>query len=199
MKPFPLSFSALAAAALLALPALARADVRPDFEEDAKPILKSQPQLLHYVHENFDVKETGYSKLPGDDDHRPAPPYIFRARHHGASGPYNITLLIQPGPPGHILFVKPDAPGTSPGAPMAGQPPMPPPGPGPQPQQNAPTANTPPPGLEPANNSQAAPPTTPPAGGPTADTPSGPIKLDAGSNANGTPTLAPPPDPAPTH
>ena len=43
------------------------------------------------------MKDTGTAKYPGDDDRRPAPPYIFRARPVGSHGPYNLRLLIQPG------------------------------------------------------------------------------------------------------
>jgi hypothetical protein len=170
------------AATLVTLSAPARADVRPDFNQDAKPILRMQPELLHYVKTNFDVQETGYAKVPGDDNHAPPPPYIFRARTRGADGPYNITLLIQPGPPGHILLVKPDA--TGPGAPpppVEQQPPPPAP------------ANNDNPAPQPAP-AQAAPPASSIPSGPTSATPSGPIKLDSSSSS-----LAPPPDPAPAH
>ena len=107
-----LAFLALA----LVLPA--RANTRPDFDDDAKPILHAQPGLIEFVHQHFTVKETGDARTYGTDNHPPAPPYIFRAKPRGASGPYTITLLIQPGRPGHILFVKntgpmPSRPGVS--------------------------------------------------------------------------------------
>jgi hypothetical protein len=91
--------------ALLAAPLAAWADANPDFDDDAKPILKMQPGLLHYVQSRFDVKDRGTAKYPGDDDRRPQPPFIFRARPMGSNGPFNLRLLIQPGQPGHILGV----------------------------------------------------------------------------------------------
>ena len=124
----------LPALLLLAAPCVAWADRSPDFDDDAKPILKMQPELLHYVKKNFDVQETGYAKVPGTDEQPPPPPYIFRARHRGAGGPYNITLLIQPGPPGHILLVHEDAPGSTP----------PPPPNEPPPSANPPSQQQPP-------------------------------------------------------
>jgi hypothetical protein len=196
MKP-GLTFLPAIAAAMLALPLAAFADTRPDFDEDAKPILKMQPELLHFVKTNFEVKETGYSKTPGDDDHRPPPPYIFRARRRGTEGPYNVTLLIQPGPPGHILFVKdPNMPPAlaqqhSPYAPPAAAPQPAPP------QESAPANEQPTPANTPAASStpQEMPP-APTTGSssssePTSATPSGPIPLNSGAS------LAPPPDPAP--
>ena len=70
--------------ALLFTPVLARADANPDFDDDAKPILRMQPGLVSYVRSHFEVKDTGKAKYPGDDDHRPEPPYIFRARPIGS-------------------------------------------------------------------------------------------------------------------
>ena len=105
MKQGLFSFSSLLTVALVSSPLVAWADARPDFDDDAKPILAHQPGLVQYVESNFEVKDTGTAKLPGDDDHRPTPPYIFRARPIGNNGPFNLRLLIQPGPPGHILGV----------------------------------------------------------------------------------------------
>ena len=105
MKHGVIYFSSAILAALLAAPLVAWADANPDFDDDAKPILKMQPGLLQYVESRFEVKDTGTAKFPGDDDRRPAPPYIFRARPLGSHGPYNLRLLIQPGEPGHILGV----------------------------------------------------------------------------------------------
>jgi hypothetical protein len=149
MKPFPL-FLAL----MLALPLAARADTRPDFDDDAKPILRMQPDLLQYVKKNFDVKGTGYSRIPGADGQRPPPPYIFRARPRGSDGPYTITLFIQPGPPDHILFVKGDqAPGASVGSGLnpayTGEPPSSGAYPGPNPAY---TGAPPPSGAYPGSN-----------------------------------------------
>jgi hypothetical protein len=178
MKPF----SALLPLLLLAaLPAVVRADARPDFDDDAKPILRQQPELLKYVKAHFDVQDTGYSRVPGTDGHRPPPPYIFRARPHGASGPYTITLFIQPGTPGHILFVKNTGPLET-GAPP---PPSGAPAEMPTPAASSQASAAP----APANNVPDAPP--PGFQGISSDTPSGPIK------SNGQPSLAPPPDPAP--
>ena len=84
---------------------MAWADRNPDFENDALPILKHQPGLVHYVHTHFVVKETGVAQAPGTGDEAPRPPYIFSAKPRGASGPFYLRLLIQPGPAGHILKV----------------------------------------------------------------------------------------------
>ena len=194
--------AALALILLLALPLVARADSRPDFDDDAKPILRAQPDLIHYVKQHFDVQETGFARTPGTDDRPPAPPYIFRARPRGSSGPFTITLFIQPGPPGHILLVKPDH------GPASHTPAFPP--------QESPVASAPSafdPSGEPSTSTSAKPAPSAPAPAPSpaaadanpapvspsfsnisSDTPSGPIKSDS-SGAS----LAPPPDPAPAH
>jgi hypothetical protein len=174
----------------LAAPVAAWAHANPDFDDDARPILKMQPGLLQYVESRFEVKDTGTAKYPGDDDRRPSPPYIFRARPIGSDGPYNLRLLIQPGQPGHILGVvditkvhlhQPGAPSSQPS--VANQ----------QPPQN-----NQPPAPEPAQ--APASPTAQQPSEPTADTPSGPI-MDPNSNStpsNNQPNLTPPPDPAPS-
>jgi hypothetical protein len=175
MKHGVISFSLALIMALFAVPLSAWADANPDFDDDAKPILKMQPGLLQYVESRFDVKDTGTAKYPGDDDRPPGPPFIFRARPLGSHGPYNLRLLIQPGQPGHILGVVDitkvhlTAPANSSSQPsVANQTPVP------------------------------AAPTTQQPSEPTADTPSGPI-MDSGSSTSSSnqPSLAPPPDPAP--
>ena len=93
------------AVALLALPGVAWADRNPDFKQDALPILQHQPGLVQYVHAHFVVKEIGVAQSPGTAEEGPRPPYIFSAKPRGASGPYYLRLLIQPGPVGHILKV----------------------------------------------------------------------------------------------
>ena len=93
------------ASALLALPAAAWADRNPNFENDALPILQHQPGLVQFVQAHYVVKETGVARAPGTDDRAPQPPYIFSAKPRGASGPFYLRLLIQPGPIGHILKV----------------------------------------------------------------------------------------------
>jgi len=105
MKHRLISFSPALIAALFALPLAAWADARPDFDDDAKPILQVQPNLIREVESRYEVKDSGTAKYPGDDDHRAMPPYIFEARPRGSNGPFNLRLLIQPGPPGHILRV----------------------------------------------------------------------------------------------
>jgi hypothetical protein len=100
-----LSVLSLFAALAVAAPALVRADANPDFERDAKPILNSQPGLVQYVHAHFVVKETGVARVPGDGNRPPQPPFIFSARPRGASGPFYLRLLIQPGPGGRVLKV----------------------------------------------------------------------------------------------
>jgi hypothetical protein len=176
--------------ALLAAPLAAWADAKPDFDDDAKPILSMQPGLLQYVESKFDVKDTGSAKYPGDDDRRPGPPFIFFARPAGSHGPYNLRLLIQPGPINHILNVVDITrvnQGRPPGAPaqpsMANRPPTQPPAQAPA-EAQAPAPSAPAPAPQPSE--------------PTADTPSGPI-LDSGAQAPAStqPSLAPPPDPAP--
>jgi hypothetical protein len=179
-------FHLLTAVALLAMPVLARADHNPDFDDDATPILRMQPGLLQYVKQNFEVKDTGIAKFPGDEDRRPMPPYIFQAKPRGAPGPYNLRLLIQPGPAGHILNVA-DITKVHAQKPVAQQqPPMN----QPQPASNAPQQ------LQPEPAQQTPAPAAQPPSEPTADTPSGPITSNPGQAQ---PSLEPPPDPQPTH
>jgi hypothetical protein len=176
--------SFLVAAFLVLTFSSAQADSRPDFNRDAKPILRTQPQLLHYVKVHFDVQETGYARTPGDDQHAPPPPYIFRAKPRGANGPYTITLFIEPGAPGHVLYVKKTGPLAAAGnLPAASYPPG---------DNNAPFNSA---GDAPAPSNAAA--TTPPNGfvGVDSSTPSGPIKAPSG-NATA-PDLTPPPETAP--
>ena len=215
MKHGVISFSA-ALAAFLVTPLLVRADANPDFDDDAKPILRSQPGLLQYVESRFEVKDTGTAKFPGDDDRRPGPPYIFRARPIGSHGPFTLRLLIQPGTPGHVLGVvditkvHPNQPGPQPPqqpvvsqAPDQGQnDPFAPPASYHPPAYSQPPA--PAAAQEPAPTQEPAPAPEPAAkqpSEPTADTPSGPI-MDSGSQSSGSTvqpqqSLAPPPDPAP--
>jgi hypothetical protein len=211
MKHGVIYFSSAIIAAFFAAPLVAWADANPNFDDDARPILKMQPGLLQYVESRFDVKDTGTAKFPGDDDRRPAPPYIFRARPIGSHGPYNLRLLIQPGQPGHILGVVDitkvhvTAPGSAPSQPPAVAS-EPPPQEQPQVSQNpsvqvpslsAPTPDQQQPATAPSAHAPAQPQAPQPSE-PTADTPSGPITApsDQGANSN-SPGLAPPPDPAP--
>jgi hypothetical protein len=198
MKPSAISLPVALAMTLLAAPVAAWADANPDFDDDAKPILGRQPGLVQYVESRYEVKDTGTAKFPGDDDRRPQPPFIFRARPAGSHGPYNFRLLIQPGPPGHILGVVDitkahlgaPAPSSNPSA-VANQP---------APREQVPMQQAAAPAQEapaPAPQQPAEPAASP--SEPTADTPSGPIK-DTGSSDQSSPSLAPPPDPAPaTH
>jgi hypothetical protein len=160
------------AAALLALPAVAWADRNPDFENDALPILRHQPGLARYVHAHYVVQETGVAQVPGTGSEPPRPPYIFSAKPRGASGPFYLRLLIQPGPAGHILKVADirSLPGGEP------------------PQETVPgevgtaapaeSAPMPPTAEQPASNPASAEDNTPPASSsqPTFTTPSGPIR-----------------------
>jgi hypothetical protein len=193
-------------AALLAVPVVARADANPDFDDDAKPILRAQPGLLQYVESRFEVKVTGTAKYPGDDDRRPGPPYIFRARPLGSNGPFNLRLLIQPGPPGHILGVVDITrahiaePGAAPQPPpeVAQQPSAPPAYQSPALSEGELKPLPPQTAAPPAQNPAPAPSQQPSA--PTADTPSGPIMgPDSSGASSGQPNLAPPPDPAPSN
>lgn len=169
----------------LATPLVAWADARPDFDEDAAPILRMQPGLLQYVHSRYDVKDTGTAKYPGDDDHPPGPPFIFEARPLGSNGPYNLRLLIQPGPPGHVLGVVDITKVHLPAPPNSSPPPQP--SVAQKPAPSAPQA--------PAASPQ---PASQPSAEPTADTPSGPITGSGSQTApSNSPSLAPPPDPAP--
>ena len=191
MKHGLISFSSALLLTFFVAPLAAWADSNPDFDDDAKPILKMQPGLLQFVESRYDVKDTGTAKFPGDDDRRPAPPYIFRARPLGSHGPYNLRLLIQPGQQGHILGVVDitkahlTAPANSSPQPAVANHPSAPYPQG-QPPQQAP-AQAP----APSASAQPAPE-------PTADTPSGPI-MDSGSSSSTQPSLAPPPDPAPAN
>jgi len=204
-------------AALLAAPMSAWADANPDFDDDARPILSRQPGLLQYVESRFEVKDTGTAKYPGDDDHRPAPPYIFRARPVGSHGAFNLRLLIQPGQPGHILgvvditkvHVNPNGPAVATQPQTPRDQPFTQPAPAPAPSNQVPELSggptgqpLPPPQPDQPSTSGPVQPTTPhqqaPASQPTeptADTPSGPIMDN--SNNSGQPSLQPPPDPAP--
>ena len=177
--------------------------------------------LLNYVRSHFEVKETGKAKYPGDDDRRPAPPFIFRARAIGSEGPYNIRLLIQPGPAGRILDRRAGeqrrgsraAPQRTTARKSRSSLPQQEPPPEPfQPQEAQPAYQSP--ALNqgevkplPAQNAsqpaqQPAPsePTSDTPSGPTADTPSGPIAPSSSSTGSANPqqNLAPPPDPAPS-
>jgi hypothetical protein len=205
MKHGVIYFSSAFLLALCAAPLSAWADAKPDFDDDAKPILQMQPGLLQYVESRFEVKDTGIAKYPGDDDRPPGPPYIFRARRLGSSGSYNFRLLIQPGEPGHILGVvdmnkvhvttpahSSSEPAVVSRAPAESQP-----------SQSSPAApvqvpelSAPPVEQQPsqAPAQQPAAPSQPSA--PTSDTPSGPIP-DSGNPSPSSSNLAPPPDPAP--
>lgn len=241
-------FPALILLGTASLSAWAQENIPPDFKHDAAAVLRRQPHLIQYVRQNFQVQSTGIARIPGHDTVPPQPPFIFKARPRGSDGPFYITLLIQPGPPGHILkVVDPTQPGGRPpgvagptylppsqapftgGGPPAGneepmsQAPVPdvprsdapytggsqpaPFSPSGSPDTAAPAASSPAP--EPAETpaQPAAPPSDAGSGpsGPTADTPSGPIR----STGQGTttlppaptnsPTLSPPPDPAPAN
>lgn len=186
-------------ATLLAAPAIAWADANPDFDDDAKPILHAQPGLIQYVQSHYEVKDTGTAKYPGDDDRHPVPPYIFRARPAGSNGPFNLRLLIQPGPPGHILgvvditkvhFNEGGAPAPKKSV-ASSMPKSQPSAPSYQaPVRQAPTTQSP------LDQPPAPSASAPQQAEPSADTPSGPI-MDNGGSSNGGQSLAPPPDPAP--
>jgi len=200
MKHGVISFSQalLMALGLFAAPLAAWADANPDFDDDAKPILRMQPGLLQFVESRYEVKDIGTAKYPGDDDRRPGPPFIFRARPLGSSGPYNLRLLIQPGPQGHILGVVDitkvhvTAPGAAPSQPPVANQPPPPTQTQPPPQAPAAVSG---PSSAPSASTAASQPSEP-----TADTPSGPIMESGGQGPSTQPSLAPPPDPAPaTH
>jgi hypothetical protein len=202
MKHGAISFSSAVAAVLLTGSISAWANAKPDFDDDATPILRMQPGLLEYVESRFEVKDTGTAKYPGDDDRRPSPPYIFRARPVGSHGPYNLRLLIQPGQPGHILGVvditkvhlnSPENPAPRPS--VATHSSVPSSAPAPQAPVNQPAVSQSP-ANQPANEAPSASTPAQP-NEPTADTPSGPIS-DSGSPApSSQPSLTPPPDPAP--
>jgi hypothetical protein len=198
MKTGLISCSSVLILALLASPVTAWADANPDFDDDARPLLRAQPGLLHYVESRFEVKDTGTAKYPGDDDRRPAPPYIFRARPINSNGPFNLRLLIQPGPPGHILEVVDitkvhiGAPGSPPTPPpdVASQPPRPP---APPPTYQSPALSQAPPNPPATSSPSPAPAPAPAPAAPSAEQPSGPTA----DTPSGQPNLAPPPDPAP--
>jgi len=199
MKPPLISYSSALAVALFALPISAWADRNPDFDDDAKPLLRMQPGLLEFVESRFQVKDTGVAKVPGDDERHAMPPYIFQAKPRGYPGSYYLTLLIQPGHPGHILKI------VDPTKPNGGAAPR---------NEEAPESP------EPTSNYQPAPPPSQPSTvshstttvkttvqstktptAPTAETPSGPVAAPFPPPPSSTaPSLEPPPDPAPaTH
>ena len=65
-----------------------------------------QPGLLQYVQQRFDVK--GYRQrqsIPATMIAARRHLHFPRARPIGTNGPFNLRLLIQPAPPGHILGV----------------------------------------------------------------------------------------------
>ena len=74
MKHGLLPLSSAVVLTLVASSLAAWADTNPDFDDDAKPILRMQPNLLQYVEASFDVKDTGTAKYLSDDDHVPAQP-----------------------------------------------------------------------------------------------------------------------------
>ena len=176
----------------LLLPILARADGNPDFERDAKPILARQPGLVQYIHAHYLVQETGLAKYPGTADHPPGPPFIFNAKPRGASGPFYLRLLIQPGPAGHILKVadirklRNEAPPQENAPAVASRPVE---------QPAVPVQTQPIQAPAPAVNQPAASSVTPPG----SDVPSGPIpdSSSAPSSSGSSTNLTPPPDPAP--
>jgi hypothetical protein len=200
MKHGVIFFFSATLLAILAAPLSAWAHANPDFDDDAKPILRMQPGLLQYVESRFDVKDTGTAKYPGDDDRSPSPPYIFRARPVGSSGPYNLRLLIQPGPEGHILGVVDitkvhvPQPATHLAPPAVAK--EPPPQQYQPPQQTAPSISQ---GPVTQPSEPSAPAASQQPSGPTADTPSGPIMDSASSStpSSNQSGLTPPPDPAP--
>ena len=165
--------SLLPVLALACVVSLARADSNPDFESDAKPILARQPGLIDYVHKHFDVKETGVARVPGEGDAAPQPPFIFNARPKGHSGPFYLALLIQPGPPGHIMKVADVRK-----LPLGALPPQEQEASAPPPSASHPAPATPPPvASEPSSQPiGSSAPADSSSSGPTADTPSGPIK-----------------------
>jgi hypothetical protein len=181
---------------LLAFPMAARADRNPDFDDDAKPILRLQPGLLEYVETHFKVKDTGAAKYPGTDDRPPQPPFMFQAKPRGEPGPYHLMLLIQPGPANHILNVvdmnrihldRPLQATPTPAPAVVHQPTS-------QPTTPSASINQPAAGAPTPANQTPAPSQTP-----TSDTPSGPIQPGPGNPSPSTaPSLEPPPDPTPT-
>ena len=203
MKRGSFNFGA-AALFLFPLALSAYADRDPDFDSDAKPILRMQPGLLRYVEHNFEVRDTGLARIEGDEARHPLPPFIFQARPKGTSGAYFITLLIQPGPIGRILKVVDSSRNSGPPPGMA-QPRMQP-SPGHQDQENGPPPDQ---GGNPPDQQQSPqqnqPSNVPPANSdePTSATPSGPIGSDNSTSKlppppNQAPSLAPPPDAAPS-
>jgi hypothetical protein len=169
-----ISLLPLAAAVVLVTPLVARADVKPHFDVDAKPILSEQPGLIEFVESRFEVKDVGMSKYPGDSDHAPLPPYIFNARPRGSSGPYNLRLLVQPGAPGHILGIV-DATKIHP-----------------SPVTSSSAQQQPAPANQPAPAMTQQPPAL------TSDVPSGPITNSNSAQTTPTPSnLTPPADPVP--
>ena len=195
MKSRLFSLSSATALAFLAWPLVASADTRPDFEDDAKPILRVQPHLVQDVEARYEIRDTGMARVPGNDDHRPLPPYIFEAKPRGSQGPYTLRLLIQPGPPGRILRVVDITKVHFNSPPPGGMTAMVPHSPAPVPATSPSPAPAATPSSTPATSSE------PPE--PTSDTPSGPIS-DSGTSAapttpapSSSPNLAPPADPAP--
>jgi len=192
-----------AATVLLALPMAAWADRNPDFDDDAKPILRMQPGLLEFVETVYQVKDAGMAKIPGNDDRQAMPPYIFKAKPRGYPGDYYITMLIQPGPPGHILKI------VDPTKPHGGSAPSnnPPQGPNSYNSQQPPPqgyTSAPPDSYSPVKQAPAPSASTKTQTQPTADTPSGPVASTSGGvtplpppPSSNSPSLEPPPDPAP--
>ena len=68
------------------------------FEEQAIPLLQTQPTLLQFVQQTLDVAAVGsgvrLGKDFGDNIGKRITPFRFEARPKGATGPYTLLLIV---------------------------------------------------------------------------------------------------------
>ena len=68
------------------------------FEEQAIPLLRTQPTLLQFVQQSLDVAAVGsgvrLGKDFGDNTGKRITPFRFEARPKGATGPYTLLLIV---------------------------------------------------------------------------------------------------------
>jgi hypothetical protein len=68
------------------------------FEDQAVPLLKTQPSLLQFVQQSLDVAPVGVGirlgKDFGDLAGKRITPFSFEARPKGAAGPFTLLLIV---------------------------------------------------------------------------------------------------------
>ncbi|MCX6847374.1 MAG: hypothetical protein NTY98_00480 [Verrucomicrobia bacterium] len=68
------------------------------FEDQAVPLLKTQPALLQFVQQSLDVAPVGsgvrLGKEFGESTGKRITPFSFEARPKGAAGPFSLLLIV---------------------------------------------------------------------------------------------------------